>query len=430
MIMESAIVVTLAKSLSNSMKLQHTLNTSIVGLQTNKSRSALTILGIVIGIMAIMIVVSLGQGAQNLILGQIQSIGAKTIGVVPGRQPTGPTDFISTFTDSLKEKDLQDLQKKSNVPYVDKIMPIVFGSTAVTYGNKVYRPTIYGLNSYYEEIYNISMASGRNFSEDDVKANADVVVLGSKVATKLFDTMDPVGQKVKIKNKTFRVIGLMSQKGQSSFLNFDDVVIIPYTTAQQSIFGIKYFNRLAVEADSEAHVADTVRDITLTLRANHNITDPTKDDFFIQTQADALNTVKTITDVLTLFLAAVAAISLLVGGIGIMNIMLVSVTERTREIGLRKALGATNRDILTQFLLEAVVLTGVGGIIGITLGTTFSFLISFGLSQYANVEWSFSFPIDAAILGLVVSTVIGLVFGLYPARQAARKSPIEALRYE
>jgi putative ABC transport system permease protein len=412
------------------MKFHHTLNTSIIGLKTNKSRSALTILGIVIGIMAIMIVVSLGQAAQNLILGQIQSIGAKTIAVVPGRQPTGPTDFISTFTDSLKAKDLEDLQKKSNAPYIEKIMPIVFGSTVVSYSNKVYRPTIYGLNSYFEDIYNISMDSGRNFTEDEVRTYSDVAVIGHKAAEKLFDTQNPVGLKVKIKDKTFRIIGLMSQKGQSSFLNFDDVVIIPYTTGQRYIFGIKHFNRLAVEADTEDHVDETVRDITLTLRANHSITDPTKDDFYVQTQADALNTVKTITDVLTVFLAAVAAISLLVGGIGIMNIMLVSVTERTREIGLRKALGATNRNILTQFLLEAVVLTGMGGVIGIALGTFFSLIVSFGLSQYAQVVWTFSFPIGATILGLLVSTVIGLVFGLYPARQAAKKSPIEALRFE
>lgn len=412
------------------MKFQHILNTSIIGLKTNKSRSALTILGIVIGIMAIMIVVSLGQGAQNLILGQIQSIGAKTIGVVPGRQPTGPTDFISTFTDSLKEKDLQDLQKKSNAPYIERIMPIVFGSTVVSYSNKVYRPSIYGLNTYFEDIYNITMDVGRNFTEDEVRTYADVAIIGQKAAEKLFDNQNPVGQKVKIKDKTFRIIGLMSQKGQSSFLNFDDVVIIPYTTGQRYIFGIKHFNRLAVQADSEEHVDETVRDITLTLRANHNITDPTKDDFYVQTQADALNTVKTITNVLTIFLAAVAAISLLVGGIGIMNIMLVSVTERTREIGLRKALGATNQNILTQFLLEAVVLTGVGGIVGIALGTFFSLIISFGLSRYAQVDWSFSFPLDATILGLLVSTGIGLVFGLYPARQAAKKSPIEALRFE
>jgi putative ABC transport system permease protein len=274
------------------------------------------------------------------------------------------------------------------------------------------------------------MDSGRNFTEDEVRTYSDVAVIGHKAAEKLFDTQNPVGLKVKIKDKTFRIIGLMSQKGQSSFLNFDDVVIIPYTTGQRYIFGIKHFNRLAVEADTEDHVDETVRDITMTLRANHSITDPSKDDFYVQTQADALNTVKTITDVLTIFLAAVAAISLLVGGIGIMNIMLVSVTERTREIGLRKALGATNSNILTQFLLEAVVLTGVGGIIGIALGTFFSLIVSFGLSQYAHVPWSFSFPIGATLLGLLVSTVIGLVFGLYPARQAAKKSPIEALRFE
>ena len=259
---------------------------------------------------------------------------------------------------------------------------------------------------------------------------ADVVVIGTKVSEELFAQNDPVDVKIKIGGRNFRVIGLMAKKGQASFVNFDDAVIIPYTTAQRYVFGIKHYNRLVVEADTEEHVEDTVKDITITLRNNHNITDPEKDDFFVETQVDALNTVKTVTDTLTLFLAAVAAISLLVGGIGIMNIMLVSVTERTREIGLRKAVGATESNILTQFLLESITLTGIGGLIGITLGALISYALSLIISQAAGIAWGFTFPWSAAALGLAVASGVGLVFGLYPARQAAKKNPIEALRYE
>jgi putative ABC transport system permease protein len=194
--------------------------------------------------------------------------------------------------------------------------------------------------------------------------------------------------------------------------------------------GIKYFNRIIVEADSEANVNLTAEDIKITLRNSHNITDPDKDDFFVETQADAMKTVGTITNVLTLFLISVAAISLIVGGVGIMNIMLVSVTERTREIGLRKALGATRKNILTQFLLESITLTTIGGVIGILLGASFSFLASLVLSRYLALNWSFTFPLSASIIGIAVSAAVGLIFGLYPARQAAKKSPIEALRYE
>lgn len=412
------------------MNTRYSFKTALRGLKTNKSRSGLTILGIVIGITAIMLIMSLGKGAQNLILGQIQSIGSKVIGVVPGRHPEGPTDIFSTFTDSLKERDLEALQKKSNVPYAQKIMPVVFGSDSILFGNDTYRPTIFGVNQYFAEIYDIYPESGRNFTEDEIKSYADVVIIGSKVKDELFGNSDVLGEKVKIKGRNFKVIGILAKKGQFSFLNFDDTAVVPYTTAQRYIFGIKYFHRLAVEADSEANVEHTVEDIKTTIRNSHNITDPDKDDFFIETQAEAMDMVSTITNILTLFLAAVAAISLLVGGVGIMNIMLVSVTERTREIGLRKALGATDKNILTQFLLEAVMLTVAGGATGIILGSVFSFISSLVLSRVLNLIWSFTFPVSAALLGLGVAALVGLVFGLYPARQAAKKDPIEALRYE
>jgi putative ABC transport system permease protein len=412
------------------MTLKYSFKTAVGGLKTHKSRSALTILGIVIGITAIILVMSLGQGAQNLILSQVQSMGSKTIAIVPGRHPKGLTDVFSTFTDSLKQKDLDLLIKKENVPHLAKVMPVVFGSDVATYGTEAYQTTIFGVTDLFAQIYDIYPDQGRLFTDDETKSYADVVIIGSKIKDELFGGDEALGQKIKIKGKGFRVIGILSKKGQSTFLNFDEVAIIPYTTAQQYVFGIKYFNRLVVEADSEANVEQTVQDITITLRNSHNITDPDKDDFFIETQAQAMEMVGTIMNVLTMFLAAVAAISLVVGGVGIMNIMLVSVTERTQEIGLRKAIGATEKNILIQFLLEAVILTALGGIIGILLGASLSFLVSIILSSTLALDWAFTFPVQGALLGLGVAAGIGLIFGLYPARQASLKSPIEALRYE
>ena len=412
------------------MTLKYGFKTALIGLKTHKSRSALTILGIVIGVTAIILVMSLGQGAKDLILGEISSIGSKVIGVAPGRQPKGPTDILSTFTDSLKPRDLEALRKKSNVPHLEEIMPMVFGSESIIYGNETYRATIFGATELFAKIYDMYPSEGRNLTNEEVKSYADVAVIGSKVKEELFGNNEAVGQKIRIKGKNFRVVGVLPTKGQFSFLNFDDTAIIPYTTAQQYIFGIKYFNRLVIEADDESNVPQTVKDVETTLRNSHGITDPEKDDFFVETQADAIELVSTITNTITLFLAAVAAISLIVGGIGIMNIMLVSVTERTREIGLRKAVGATNRDILTQFLLEAVILTVIGGVIGIILGASFSFAISLILTKILNLTWAFTFPVSAALLGIGVAAAIGLIFGIYPARQASLKNPIDALRYE
>jgi len=412
------------------MTFNFTFKTAIAALKANKSRTALTILGIVIGITAIISVMSLGQGAQDLILGQIQGFGAKTIVIAPGRQPQGPTDFAFLFADSLKEKDLEALQRKNNVPHLAKIMPIIFGSESVSFEGETYRPTIFGVNNLFAQIYDLYPSEGRLFNEEEIKGYVDVAIIGSKVRDQLFGNAEALGQRMKIKGRNFRVIGILSQKGQLSFINFDDAVIIPYTSAQRYVFGIKHFHRIVVEADTEANVPATVEDIKTTLRTSHGITDPAKDDFFVETQVQALEQVSTITNVLTMFLAAVAAISLLVGGVGIMNIMLVSVTERTREIGLRKALGATERNILFQFLLEAVILTGLGGIAGIALGVFISFVTSVALSRTLSLDWSFVFPFSAAALGLGVAAAIGLVFGIYPARKAAKKDPIEALRYE
>ncbi len=412
------------------MKLRHSVQTAITGLTTHKSRSALTIIGIVIGITSIILVMSLGQGAQNLILSQVNGLGATTIAVIPGKISNGPSSAAQTLSDSLKDKDLTALRIKANVPYAKYIMPMVMGGGNAIYGNQVYQVSIFGGAELMSQIFNITVGKGSFFTDDDVLSKEPVIVIGYKVKTHLFGGDEAIGQKIRIKNNTFRVIGVLPEKGQSGFVNFDDAVLMPYTTAQQYVLGIKYFNRIIVEADTQDHINATAADITNTLRNSHDITDPANDDFSVETQADIASTLNTVTSALTAFLAAVAAISLIVGGIGIMNIMLVSVTERTREIGLRKALGATDRDILTQFLLEAVALTATGGIIGIILGATFSYIISMILTSALSLNWQFIFPWNAAFLGIIVASMVGLVFGIYPARQASKKSPMEALRYE
>jgi len=412
------------------MHIKYTAKTAFRGLATNKTRSFLTLLGIVIGITAIILVMSLGQGAQNLILNEVQSMGSKVIEIRPGREPKGFSDILQIFSDSLKEKDLIALRKRENLPHVKSVQPLVFGSTTAVFENEARNVSIYGVAEGFGKNYNITVDEGRPIDDDDVKNRADVAVIGSKVKEDLFGSSEALGQKIKIKNRNFKVIGTLAKKGQVSIVNFDDVALIPWTTAQQYIFGIKHFQHILVEVESEEFVDETVRDIKIVLRNSHNITDPEKDDFSIGTQASAMKQVNTIMNILTLFLVAVVAISLVVGGVGIMNIMLVSVTERTREIGLRKALGATSKNIMTQFLLEAIMLTASGGAIGISLGIIFSFVASLILGNYLGLNWQFIFPFQAMFLGLGVSTLIGLVFGIYPARKASLKSPIEALRYE
>lgn len=411
------------------MTIQYRLRLAFSALRANKSRSGLTILGIVIGIMSIMIVMSVSQGGASLILSEIQGIGATTIVIEPGRQPSGPSDFAQMLADSLKERDIEALRNKSNVPNLVDATPEVVTSVTVSHEGETFRSTVIGTAPEWIDYLNTTVADGVFISDDDVRQRASVVVIGSEVSKELFGLSNPIGEKVKIKDRNFRVIGVFGRMGQGLF-NVDSMVVVPYTTAQQYLTGTTHFNEILTRADSEVAVERTVRDIEVTLRDLHGITDPEKDDFHVSTQEDALETVGMITGILSALLVSVAAISLLVGGIGIMNIMLVSVTERTQEIGLRKAVGAKNADILSQFLIEAVLLTVLGGAIGMILGALVTFLMSIILSQVLSVSWPFVFPVSAAAIGFGVSAAIGVVFGLYPASQAAKKNPIEALRHE
>jgi putative ABC transport system permease protein len=412
------------------MTIRHLFKTSLTGLSTNRSRSILTILGIVIGITAIMLVVSLGAGAQNLILGEVQGLGSNTIAVIPGENLTSPSDVSQLYSDSLKPQDVTALENQTNVPGLQAVMPVVLGAGNATFDSNTYQVSIFGATDLIASIFDLVPSEGQFFDSSDVESLSSSVVIGAQVATNLFGNDDPLNQVINISGHNFRVVAVLPSSGGGSLFDFDDMVIMPYTTAQAYILGTTYFNRLIIEADPGANINVVAADIRLTLEESHNITDPTKDDFTVQTQQSLAATLGTITSALTWFLVAVASIALFVGGVGIMNIMLVSVTERTREIGLRKALGARDRDILSQFLLEAVLLTSIGGVIGIILGSGLAFLIALILSHALGINWEFVFPWSGAILGITVSAVIGLVFGGYPARQASKKSPIEALRYE
>jgi putative ABC transport system permease protein len=412
------------------MQLRHALTTSYREITRKKSRSALTILGIVVGVMSIMLIQSTGKGAEKLILGQIEGFGSRTIAIEPGREPQGPSDFISLFMDSLTARDVEALLDKNNVPELSELMPNVYVPGTVSRAGETVNATTIGGSSLLSEIMGIEPEEGMYFSEEDIKSRASVALIGDAIRTELFGASDVIGKKIKIKGRPFQVIGVFGKTGKVAFFDIDHLIVVPYTTAQEYLLGIDYFHELFGQATSDAAVERTVEDIEQTLREMHRIENPSKDDFHVMTQKDTIERVQVIMGSLTILLSAVAAISLVVGGIGIMNILLVSVSERTREIGLRKAVGATNTNILIQFLFEALLLTSIGGAIGIALGAGLSYVLSLALTLFTPFGWKFTFPFSATVIGLLMAAGVGIVFGIYPAQQAAKKSPMEALRYE
>ncbi len=416
------------------MRFSDAATTAYVSLRHAKMRTLLTMLGIVIGIASVILMMSLGSSAENLIVGQINSIGSNNIYIEPGA-PEG-VGFSESFLDQMSIKTLkaEDAEAIAKDPLVEAASPMIYSTGRVSYGSETKKLMFMGVTASAYVIDNWHAEKGRDIDEADVRSFARVVTLGKKTATDLFGQEDPLGKTMQIKNITFRVIGVMEERGMQIFQNFDEYIYLPLTTAQKLLVGIDHLNAISVKAKTKEAVPQAVDNIRELLRERHNIYNPngdlSKDDFKVMSQVATANMLTQITGVLTAFLSSIAAIALIVGGIGIMNIMLVSVTERTREIGLRKAVGATTKDIRQQFLLEAVVLTVSGGLAGLVLGIGINYLIYLVLSNVLDIGWNFSLPLAGIILAVGVSTLAGLVFGLYPASQAAKKSPIEALRYE
>ncbi|OHA04645.1 MAG: hypothetical protein A2934_02705 [Candidatus Sungbacteria bacterium RIFCSPLOWO2_01_FULL_47_10] len=414
------------------MKILRLCKNAYSNLFVHTSRSVLTILGIVIGVASIIVIVSIGSGAEELIAGEISSLGSDILWIEPGREPQGPLDFATTiFSKTLKERDVESLLKKTNAPEIVRIAPAVSVPGSVSYRGETYRPFVMGWSAdFLSHVFKITPERGTFFTDIDIRNRARVAIIGSRVKDELFGQSDAIGENITIGGKSFRVIGVLPPKGQIFFFDIGELVLVPYSTAQTYLLGIDHYNEIWVQVRGADSVPRTVRDIELTLRERHGITDPEKNDFYILTQDNLLDQLGSILNILTIAISSIVAISLVVGGIGVMNIMLVSVMERTREIGLRKALGATESDIIAQFLTEAVLLAFVGGVLGVIAGIAISYGIAILFVSLTGASWTFSFPYSAALLGFGVSALVGLFFGLYPARKASLKDPIESLRYE
>lgn len=392
-------------------------------ISSNKARSSLTILGIVIGVSSVIAMIAIGQGSQKSIESNIQSIGANLLQVMPGAQRSGGVSSGFGSAQTLTLADSQAIQ--SDISNVKAVAPETSKRYQVTTKGKNTNTSIVGTVATYPQVRNLEIDSGSFFSDQDNSNLSKVAVLGPDVVSELFATgTDPVGQTVKINNISFRIVGTTKSKGGSGFGSQDDMVFVPIGTAQRYLSGDSYVSTISVQADSQEVMTTIQTDITSLLLERHKISDSASADFRIMNQADVVSTMSSVTGTLTLLLGAIAGISLVVGGIGIMNMMLTTVTERTREIGLRKAIGAKRNDISNQFLAESVMLTFIGGFLGVVLG----WLIAWGVTKFASITTSVS--MTSVLMAFGVSAAIGIVFGYYPARRAAKLNPIEALRYE
>lgn len=408
------------------MRIGPLFRTSFRGLRQNMTRSLLTTLGIVIGISSVIMMLSLGKGAESLILGQIASFGSDSVFIEPGGGGNGPPRFGSLS--ALKYDDYLVLKK---LPFLSAISPILYVDAQVAYGIENANVTVNGATADIQIINSSEVAAGDFFTEADVEAARNVAVLGKETAEDLFGDSDPIGKTIRIKRRGFVVVGVLAEQGTQFFQNLDQIVYVPITSARRELSGQDHLTFISAKATIP--VEEAQEEIKFTMRDLHRISNPNDDlaldDFNVSTAVEAAGILSSVTGALTIFLTAVASISLVVGGIGIMNIMLVSVTERTREIGLRKAVGARPRDIMFQFLIEATLLTTLGGAIGVSFGSLMSLAASAIISQF-QTGWVFAIPMNAIFLSFSVAAGVGMLFGLYPAAKAARLNPIEALRYE
>ncbi len=400
---------------------------SLSSLLENKSRSFLTMLGIIIGIGSVIMMVSVGKGAESLILSSIQSFGNRSIFVHPG----GGNQAASSHMTSVDKVKYKDYLAMRNLDYLEDVTPMMIFPTVVTYQNGNQKANIIGSNENYLKSINAEVQEGRFLSLEDQVNSSRVAVIGYKNADTLFGDQNPIGRNIKISGKNFQVIGIMAVQGTRFFQDFDERIIVPISTMKNELLGVDYV--MAIMANVKGNMNDAIADLTVFIRKRHAIynpeNDPNKDDFMVMSQVDAADVFTQVSGVLTMSLVAIAAISLLVGGIGIMNIMLVAVSERTREIGLRKAVGANNSDIMLQFLIESAVLTFVAGALGIIGGVLSSWLISVVLVRF-QPDWRFIVTLDSVLVAFGVSVMIGILFGIYPAHSASKLDPIECLRLE
>jgi putative ABC transport system permease protein len=393
-------------------------------LMQNKFRSFLTMLGIIIGVASVIAMLGIGEGSKRSIQEQMSSMGTNLVFVVPSSQQRGGVMFDNTNVQSLKLSDAEALQKEATA--ISAVSPEVRSGGQVVYGNQNWPTTIYGGNEKYFGIRKIDIVNGRNFTESEIRSMAKVCLVGQTVIENLWgENYDPVGLTIRFKNIPFKVIGVLGEKGEQSFgQDQDDMIIAPYTTVQKRVLAINYIQSIYTSAVDEEHTREAIDEIEEIIRREHKLKESEENDFRIMSQSELVSTFTSISDILTTLLGAIAGISLLVGGIGIMNIMLVSVTERTREIGLRMSVGGREVDIMIQFLIESILLSVFGGAIGILLGLVIINVIGYLMS------WPVAVMSEAVILAFVVCTVIGIFFGWYPARKAANLNPIDALRYE
>ena len=413
------------------MNLFESLRVALRALAANKLRSALTMLGMIIGVGAVIALMSVGNGAQVMITSQIQGMGTNLLYVTPGAQQQGGVRMAQGTAATLTLEDADAMADPMNVPAVSAVSPESQTFAQVVAGSQNTSTRVTGTTPAFEDVRNFHVAQGQFISKQNLDGRSNVAVLGSAVASTLFGDMDPIDQTVRINQVNFRVIGVMESKGSQAMGNQDDQIIMPITTMlqklgrQRTARGGQSVNTIYAEVVDKENMSAAIQQIGELLRERHRVAE---DDFTVRSQEDLLAAASQITGIMTLLLGSIAGISLVVGGIGIMNIMLVSVTERTREIGIRKAVGAKRKDILVQFLIEAIMVSLVGGVVGILLGMGLSSLVSRVNLGGQTIPTAVS--IDAVVLAVGVSAVIGIFFGIYPATRAARLNPIEALRYE